>query len=66
MTLKRYPCNKSKSDPTYSPQWSGVTGAPKVKGKRCPKCGGAVHLESDSFYCPRCDDYVRPETGEPH
>lgn len=55
----RYKTNKPKTDPTYSPEWSGVTGAPKAKGKACAKCGGPVHKESDSYYCPACDDYVK-------
>ncbi len=59
----RYPTDKKPGDPTYSAQWSGVTGAPKAKGKACPRCGGAVHQEGvggESYYCPRCDDYVSP------
>lgn len=57
---KRYPTRKSPSEPTYSAQWSGVTGGPKARGLSCHKCGGTVHREGhDSLYCPSCDDYVR-------
>jgi len=59
----RYPTTKSPSDPTYSAQWSGVTGAPQARGKKCSRCGGAVHREGESFYCPSCDDYVSPVSG---
>lgn len=55
---KRYPTIKKPGDPTYSAQWSGVTGAPRARGKSCLRCGGAVHREGGSFYCPHCDDYV--------
>jgi hypothetical protein len=55
----RYPTNKPPTDPTYSKDWSGVTHAPKVRGLACGKCGGHVHKESDSYYCPTCDDYVK-------
>lgn len=54
----RYPTTKKPSDPTYSAQWSGVTGAPRSRGLACSRCGGAVHREGDSYYCPSCDDYV--------
>ena len=57
----RHKTNKSKTDPTYSEQWSGVTYAPEAKGVVCSRCGGHVHKESDSFYCPVCDDYVKGE-----
>lgn len=62
MATKRYPTNKRTTDPTYSAQWSGVTGGKIIKGKSCSKCGGAVHREGDSAYCPRCDDYVKTVT----
>lgn len=58
--LKRYKTSKKPGDTTYSAQWSGVTGAPKARGMACPKCGGSVHKEAGSHYCPYCDDYVRP------
>lgn len=60
---KRYPTIKKPGDPTYSAQWSGVTGAPRARGKSCPRCGGAVHREGGSFYCPHCDDYVSAVGG---
>jgi len=56
----RYATTKKPSDPTYSAQWSGVTGAPKCAG-RCSTCGGALHHEGDTHYCPSCDDFkARP------
>lgn len=56
--VTRYPTTKKPTDPTYNAQWSGVTGAPKCpKGCTCPDCGGALHIEGDSHYCPSCDDY---------
>jgi hypothetical protein len=55
----RYPTNKKPTDPTYDAKWSGVTNAPVLEGKACAKCGGKVHREGDSAYCPSCDDYVR-------
>jgi hypothetical protein len=57
----RYPTDKKPGDPTYNEQWSGVTNAPASRTKVCPKHGTPVHKEGDSWYCPRCDDYVRPE-----
>jgi Zn finger protein HypA/HybF involved in hydrogenase expression len=59
MTTGRHPCTKSKSSPTYSAQWSGVSYAPTAKGKRCINCGKHVHKEGDSYYCPYCDNYVK-------
>jgi len=56
----RYPTIKKPGDPTYSAEWSGVTGAPKARGLHCPRCAGPVHREGGSHYCPRCDDYVAP------
>jgi len=62
---RRYPTSKKPGDPTYSSQWSGVTGAPVARGLSCPKCGGKVHKEGDSLYCPYCDDYVRAVKRNP-
>jgi len=63
----RHICTKSKNDPTYSAQWSGVSYAPHCKqGCLCPKCGERLHAESGEHYCPRCDDYVRPSNKPPH
>ena len=56
---RRHETTKRPGDPTYSAEWSGVTGAPVARGKACGRCSGHVHLEGDSFYCPRCDDYVK-------
>lgn len=57
----RHPCNKPKTDPTYSAQWSGVSYAPHCNGK-CKDCGEQLHHEGGSHYCPRCDDFKpRPE-----
>jgi rubrerythrin len=55
----RHVTRKKSNDPTYNAEWSGVTYAPQVSGKVCAVCGGHVHRESDSNYCPACDDYVR-------
>jgi len=52
----RHACNKRKDDPTYSPQWSGVSFAPHCCG-HCKDCGGRLHHEGGSHYCPRCDDF---------
>lgn len=60
---RRYPTTKKPGDPTYSAEWSGVTGAPVARGKTCPDCGGKLHREGDSFYCPSCDDYKTPKEG---
>ena len=57
-TVKDYGTNKPKSDPTYSPRWSGKTAGQKAQGKRCYRCNGPVFRESGSNYCPACDDYV--------
>jgi hypothetical protein len=62
----RHITTKSPSDPTYSPEWSGVTYAPHCKAKcTCPKCGERLHNEDGNHYCPKCDDYVTP-AGEWH
>jgi formamidopyrimidine-DNA glycosylase len=58
MTKGRHITKKSENDPTYSKEWSGVTYAPQARGKKCVKCGGHVHKEGGSYYCPYCDDYV--------
>lgn len=57
MTMGRHICNKSKSDPTYDPKWSGVSRAPHT-GRLHKNCGTETHLEAGEHYCPRCDDYV--------
>ena len=57
---KKYPCTKKPTDPTFDPYWSGRTGAPIMRGARCPKCSGQVHNDGGNAYCPSCDDYVRP------
>ena len=58
--LIRHECTRPSSDPTFSPEWSGVTGAPHCfRGCVC-SCGEELHLEDGNHYCPRCDDYVRP------
>ena len=57
--MKRYTTRKPKTDSTYNAQWSGVTYAPVTLNRRCAECGKHVHKESDSYYCPYCDDYVR-------
>lgn len=54
----RYPTSKRPGDSTFSAQWSGVTGAPKIRGRVCAKCGGPVHREAGEAYCPYCDNYV--------
>ena len=54
----RYPTKKKPGDATYSAEWSGVTYAPRARGKKCARCGGPVHREAGSHYCPYCDDYV--------
>lgn len=58
MTKGWHITKKSESDPTYSKEWSGVTYAPTVRGKKCIECGGHVHDEGGNYYCPYCDDYV--------
>ena len=58
--MGRHETTKSPKDPTYSKEWSGVSNAPHSKFK-CPDCGEQLHKEGGSFYCPRCDDYKRPQ-----
>ena len=58
MTSGRHPTKKSPKDITYSREWSGVSYAPSARGRSCAHCGGHVHREGDSYYCPYCDDYV--------
>lgn len=60
-----YHTRKPLGDPTYSSVWSGKTGAVCIDGKRCPRCGFYVFREGGSAYCPKCDDYVSPATGDP-
>jgi acetone carboxylase gamma subunit len=62
MGMGRHYTTKSKSDSTYDPQWSGVSYAPHC-GCTCPDCGEELHIESESHYCPRCDDF---KPGEAH
>ena len=54
----RHETTKSKTDPTFDAQWSGVSYAPHCRG-RCPDCDERLHHESDTHYCPRCDDFKR-------
>jgi len=56
VTMGRHVTTKKPGDPTYSPQWSGVSWAPHC-GCKCPRCGEQLHKESDSHYCPWCDDF---------
>ena len=53
---------KSKSDPTYCKQWSGVSYAPHCEyGCTCPIHNEPLHLEGvDTHYCPICDDFKSP------
>jgi len=58
---ERHECTKAITDPTFSAEWSGVTGAPHCRrGCVCPNCGERLHAEEGSHYCPQCDDYVTP------
>ena len=59
----RHPTTKKPGDPTYSQEWSGVSNAPHAEGASCPNCGGHLHDEDGNFYCPKCDDYVKPVRG---
>ncbi len=60
--IGRHKTTKDPSDPTFSARWSGVSYAPHCsKGCRCPKCSERLHAESGVHYCPRCDDFVRPD-----
>lgn len=62
----RHTTTKKETDSTFSKEWSGVSYAPHCKkGCTCPKCGERLHAECGEHYCPRCDDFVRPE-GTPH
>ena len=64
MIHSRHDCTKSKDDPTYSKQWSGVSYAPHCSyGCTCPTCGERLHLESDTHYCPVCDDFKEKRRG---
>jgi len=56
----RHQTRKQPIDPGYSSEWSGVSYAPHARGKYCPNCGENVHKEAGEFYCPVCDNYVRP------
>jgi hypothetical protein len=58
---RRHVTSKPVTSPTYSREWSGVTGAPRCKSARCPKCAGCLHHEGGSHYCPTCDDYKHAE-----
>jgi len=67
MTIGRHPTTKSKTDPTYSAKWSGVSFSPHCShGCACPICGEKLHAEEGNHYCPRCDDYVSPVGSVPH
>ena len=65
MALKRrHECRKPKTDPTYSAEWSGVSGAPHCNaGGRCLDCGERLHHEGGSHYCPGCDEYKPRPAG---
>ena len=54
--IGRHKCKKSKSDPTYSERWSGVSYAPHSE-HFCQECGEQLHDEGGKYYCPGCDDY---------
>lgn len=59
--MKKYPCRKLASDPTYSPEWSGKTGAPLCPSGCACGCGKRLHLEGHgAHYCPHCDDFKAP------
>jgi hypothetical protein len=59
MTAGRHETIKEPGDPTYSAEWSGVSYAPTIRGKKCVDCGGHVHREEGEAYCPYCDNYVK-------
>ena len=61
----RHKTNKSPNSPTFSRRWSGVSYGTEVHGERCETCGGHLHRESDSKYCPRCDDFKAGVKGTP-
>ncbi len=65
MAVHKHTCHKAKTDPTYSREWSGVSGAPHCKAHDpcCPVCGEVLHHEGGSHYCPGCDDYKGRPTG---
>ena len=56
MTIGRHTTTKSPQSPTFSKEWSGVSYAPH-SNHNCPDCGERLHKESDSLYCPRCDNF---------
>ena len=65
MATHRHPCRKPTTAPTYSAEWSGVSGAPHCKAPNpcCPTCGERYHHEGGSHYCPGCDDYQKRPVG---
>jgi ribosomal protein L37AE/L43A len=54
--IRKHKTNKPITSPTYNKQWSGVSYGPHSK-YTCPDCGERLHKESDSYYCPKCDDF---------
>jgi len=66
MSQGRHVTQKRPGDPTFDPNWSGVSYAPTAKGVVCSRCGKHVHAEGeggDQYYCPYCDDYVHVIPG---
>jgi len=58
MSMGKHQTNKSATDPTYHPQFSGVSHAPHCRSRiGCPTCGTQMHNEGGSHYCPTCDDF---------
>lgn len=56
MATGKHKTTKSKKDPTYNKEWSGVSFAPHSM-YNCPDCGERLHDEDGNYYCPVCDDY---------
>lgn len=57
----RHKTKRKVTDINYSAKWSGVSYAPHCpSGCKCKDCGEDLHLESDSHYCPYCDDFKSP------
>ncbi len=60
--IGRHQTTKDPSDPTFSARWSGVSNAPHcLRRCICPRCSEPLHAEAGEHYCPRCDDFVRPD-----
>jgi len=60
--IGRHRTKRSKNDPCYSAEWSGVSYAPHCPDDcHCPDCNERLHLEGfDTHYCPYCDDFKHP------